>query len=154
MNNGIGKHVGELDESVVSQDLKVFYAIQLLWDLSMLFVRFSVLAFYGRIFLVRTNPNRLWKMLFYAVVSATVLWGVGSFIFNAFFPCIPISGFWDLTIPRTQCVDPFTVFEIGTVGDLVNDLMILLLPLPQVLKLHVTIAKRLLICLSFTLGYG
>ena len=154
MNNGVGNHVKELSTAIVSQDLRVFYIIQLLWDLSMLFVRFSVLAFYSRIFLTGTNLNRFWKMLYYAVVCATALWGFGSLAFNAFFPCNPISGFWDLSIPRTQCVDTFLVFEIGTIGDLTNDLLILLLPLPQVLKLHVKTAKKLLICLSFTLGYG
>lgn len=154
MNNGIGQHVQGLDTAVVSQDLSIYYAVQLLWDLSMLLVRFSVLAFYSRIFLTGTDPSRSWKVLYYTVVAATALWGFGSFLFNAFFPCSPISGFWDLSVPRTQCVDIFTVFEIGTIGDLINDFMILLLPLPQVLKIRVTMARKLLICFSFTLGYG
>lgn len=154
MNNGIGDHAPGLQLAPIEQDLLYFYIINLLWNLSMLFIRFSVLAFYYRIFVKGTNHDRIWKGFYYAVVFLSFAWALGVMGFNALFVCNPIKGFWDLSVPRPQCFDYFTIFEIGTVGDLINDMLILLLPLPQVLRLRVSLGKRLLICMSFILGYG
>ena len=115
------------------------------------------MAFYGRIFQVRRSPNVAWVWLYNIVLGIVVVWAVAVLLFNALFACEPISKFWrpsPLFSDPGSCVDPFVVFFVGSVGNMVVDLLILIVPFPQIYKLNLPWIKKLGVAVSFVLGYG
>ena len=152
-NRGIGNHADEVEPANLVWFLKALYGGQLIWTTGTSLVRFSVLAFYSRIFRVRTNPKRRWVTFYWIVTAAAVVWMLYILFFSAFFQCQPITKFWDVT-ESGKCIEPFTAFLIETVGILVVDLCILVLPLPQVFGLRITWRRKLAVTISFLLGYG
>lgn len=152
VGQGVGKHVQDVNLANVPGMLKVLYAAQILWVVDTSLIRLSALAFYGRIFHARSNTHRTWKLVYYTVSCICILWLAALFIFEAFFVCSPIAAFWE--DPVGHCVDPYTTYLVGSIGNFITDLIILFLPLPQVLKLQVRAIKKLTISLSFMLGYG
>ncbi|MCJ1241023.1 hypothetical protein MMC14_009027, partial [Varicellaria rhodocarpa] len=152
-NRGIGNHANEVEPANLVWFLKALYGGQLIWTTGTSLVRFSVLAFYSRIFRVRTNPKRWWVTFYWIVTAAAVVWMLYILFFAAFFQCQPITKFWDVT-ESGKCIEPFTAFLIETVGILVVDLCILVLPIPQVFGLRITWRRKLAVTVSFLLGYG
>jgi hypothetical protein len=154
LDQGLGRPMTVLDLAKITYDLKIVFAGEILWAIGSSLVRFSALAFYGRIFRVRTYPGRVWKIVFYTVCTLSVLWTVAIVLYSLL-SCRPISASWTFPAPAgSQCVDNFTNFLVGDVGDFINDFIILLLPLPQVFKLNLKLRKRIAISISFILGYG
>ena len=132
--------------------LKFMYIAKLFWDFNTSIVRFSALAFYGRVFRVRSNPNRWWRIFYYIVCTTCILWLAGLVIFDAFLTCRPIQAFWEGHFD--QCVGVDSIYMVGTAGNFGTDILVLLLPLPPVLSLNIKWHKRLAISLSFILGYA
>ena len=153
-NHGLGKHINEVPSSEANYIFLNFYWGQLVWILGTSSIRFSALAFYARIFHPRTNPSLIWRLFYWAVVGLTVIWTVFFLLFDGAFQCQPINAFWDITQSAEHCVKVYTTFLIGSIGILIVDVLILLLPLPQVLNLAVQLRKKIEISMSFVLGYG
>ena len=152
VNLGVGLNINtEVSEPEQSIILKYMYVAKLLWDIDTSLVRFSALAFYGRIFRVRSSTNKTWKLCFYAVCLICALWLLVLLIFDAFIQCKPIQAFWEG--PMESCVSLSTIYLLGTAGNFATDILVLLLPLPQVLKFNITWHRKLAISVSFILGY-
>ena len=132
--------------------MKFLYIAQLFFDVDTSLVRFSALAFYGRIFHVRRNPSKVWRIAYYGTICLSVAWLVAQFLFDAF-SCHPLSDFWAPRVLR-PCVPPSTFFLVGSAGDFIANLLVLLLPLPQVLRLDLEWRKKISISLAFIFGYG
>ena len=69
------------------------------------------------------------------------------------FACIPISKFWDKSV-QGNCASEFSLLLAGTMGSVVTDIMVVLLPLPQVFKLNMKRRKKVAVSFSFLLGYA
>ena len=132
--------------------LKYMYIAKLVWDVNTSLVRFSALAFYGRIFLVRSSHNKTWKLCFYAVCLICALWLLVLLIFDAFIQCRPIQAFWEGRMD--QCVGLSAIYLLGTAGNFATDILVLLLPLPMAFNFNIKWHRKLAVCVSFVLGYG
>ena len=153
-NYGLGFHA--TDHITPYQRMRfaqLLYAGEWLWHITTSLLRFSVLAFYARIFHVRTNPSHVWVCIFYTVLCGTFSWLLAAVMTEGIFPCDPISKFWDPSLEGT-CIPVATLLTVSTVGCLVNDMMIVLLPLPQVFKLNLKLRKKIAVSCSFLLGYA
>lgn len=156
-NSGVGEHIISVPPENTSYILEFLYFGSLVWDVGTSLVRFSVMAFYGRIFQARRNPNIPWLRFYQAVLTLTVVWAISVLIFDALFECEPISKFWrpsPLFSDPGSCITPFTVFLVGSVGNLAVDLLILIVPFPMVYKLNLPWHKKTAVAFSFILGYG
>ena len=154
LNHGLGKHIDELQSSEADFIFLTFYWGQLVWILGSSFIEFSALAFYARIFHPRTNPSFMWKLSYWIVVGITAGWTLFFLVNDGITQCRPVSAFWDVTQFATHCVDVYTTFFIGSIGKIIVEVLILLLPLPQVLKLVVPLRKKVEITITFVLGYA
>ena len=66
--------------------------------------------------------------------------------------CRPISKFW-YRKESGYCVPEFELLIAGTVGSLVCDAMVILLPMPQVFKLDVKWSRKMMLAVAFALAY-
>lgn len=66
--------------------------------------------------------------------------------------CIPTRGFWDKTIERSCNVDSNKFLFAISIPNILIDVALLLLPVPFVLKLHVSKDRKVSIMSMFLLG--
>ena len=149
---GVGQEEEDVNGANQEEIRKIFYGTQMIWVLDTSLIRLSALAFYARVFNVRSNAHRTWKIIFYVVCGICVFWLLATFVLAAFFLCNPISAFWE--DPAPHCTPLYNTNLSGSIGNFFVDLTILFLPLPQVLKLNIRSRKKLTISLSFMFGYG
>jgi hypothetical protein len=72
--------------------------------------------------------------------------------FVILFQCKPIRAIWDYTIPRSNCIN-LNAFAYANAGiGIVQDLTILLMPIPELLHLQMNLSKKLNLMFMFGLG--
>lgn len=164
LSNGLGQHVAvvPLDQLMtfamvriiamsVTNDLltrvQCGYVIAVLYPWSLGLVKISILCFYLRLF---PHENfRKWCYFMMAVVTAVTV----SISFAQIFPCKPIASAWMLEpLPGTTCIDRQSLQYVGSVLNLVTDLVILLMPMKYFLKLSGDSRKRYIVVVLFSLG--
>jgi len=133
MYAGFGQHilylVGDIEPTMIW-----FYISNGAYTTTTIVIKLSLLFQYLRLF--REGYRRISTLV---LLAAVTLWGL-AFIFMAWFPCFPVSGFWDKTmVPQAKCYGfGFrTVPEVkGTLFAFAGtnmglDIAILLLPLTE-----------------------
>lgn len=69
------------------------------------------------------------------------------------FVCKPVSHFWTQFLGTTgQCIDINTAFMVLTVVNMVNDIVVLMVPIPEILQLQMSKNKKLAVCGVMLLG--
>jgi hypothetical protein len=89
------------------------------------------------------------------LVFGTMVFVISSglaFNFAIMFQCKPMSGAWDWTVPRSQCINlNGMAFANAGVG-IVQDVIILFMPIPNLLTLQMSTMKKLNLMGLFSLG--
>lgn len=126
---------------------KTFYAANGIYPMSTAFIKLALLFQYLRCF---DKESRL-RLVTIIVIVIVSLWGF-AFTFIAFFPCIPVHAFWDLTIPTNgavrwgYCSHDTTIFVETYVGHAASNMFLdlLIFALPMSLCLRPGVEKRTL----------
>ncbi|KAI0169160.1 CFEM domain-containing protein [Hypoxylon sp. FL1284] len=112
-------------------------------------LRTSVLLFYTRVFATGTGPRRTcWIVL---IVSDVL--GLGCLLFNIF-QCTPANYFWLQLDGENEghCIDANKVYLAGGVIGLFWTLLILVIPLPHILRLKLPPHKKFAATVMFAWG--
>ena len=150
---GLGKHITVLEEEnpeLIFTGLKVLYAAEILFNLSVTFSKTSALLFYVRVFGLRSNPSKLWKYVWWFVTFFAIAWPLANTPFCAL-QCRPVHKFWDQLAPG-KCASTFEIFFSSALSSTLVDLGILILPLPLLWKLQMKTWKKLLVAFVFMIG--
>ncbi|TVY34272.1 hypothetical protein LSUB1_G007462 [Lachnellula subtilissima] len=132
--NGFGRHFWNIDPIKVAQLLKIFYPSSS--HLSDFLV--------ANIFRIRFEVITLTTM------AAVLLSGL-AVMFALIFQCTPVSGVWDKSI-ASKCVNlNLLAYTAGGIA-VALDVVILILPIPKCIELHVNIRKKLGVSFIFVLG--
>ncbi|POS80965.1 hypothetical protein DHEL01_v200638 [Diaporthe helianthi] len=121
-------------------------ATEVCYYLSMGFLKSSILRLYGSIFISRRFHACLWAVG--AFVAGWTISAAGVSIGQ----CTPIAYGWDQTIPGGSCVKYGLLVLVAGVLNVVTDLIILVLPIPSVLRLQISKQKKYLIIFTFAMG--
>ncbi|KAI4595387.1 hypothetical protein KJ359_007062 [Pestalotiopsis sp. 9143b] len=125
--------------------LRFLFAGQLFYVISLAMIKYTILAFYWRLFSLRA---RIPIFIGLFIVTAWAL----SIIFLVIFTCSPISAQWDLTITSSKCISLGVVYISGSTPNVIADWLILMIPIPYVWRLHAPLAQRLVLAGMFMLG--
>lgn len=117
------------------------------WPSAQVFVKLSIVLFLRRLF----GCNRHFRRATAAVMVFTVAWGLTAIIGNTF-QCWPVQYFWIKHI-KGNCMSGQNTFYL-IIGSLsvVEDVVILCLPLPIVWGLHMPIREKIEMTLLFSIG--
>lgn len=88
------------------------------------------------------------------VAQAMLVWQTChtiAFVFAIAFQCVPVSAVWTLA-PTAKCIDTNGMILAGAALSITEDLVIIALPIPELLKLNLTLRKRISLMLLFALG--
>ncbi|MCJ1402686.1 hypothetical protein MMC11_005907 [Xylographa trunciseda] len=148
---GVGRHLPEVIETDGPGGIVIFLkdlvAVQILWAISLVFVKMSILLFYVRIFNVPA-----FKLVAKVLMVFVVLWG-SSVILCAFLLCKPFAFNWDQTIPGGSCGNQILSYIITGAFNIVTDFMILCLPMRMVWYLHVPRKNKIALFGMFGIGF-
>ncbi|KAF2840510.1 hypothetical protein M501DRAFT_901202, partial [Patellaria atrata CBS 101060] len=109
--------------------------------------KLSVLVFYLRIFFEDKVRRAIYLVM--GIVSL-------AFIINlilVFTACIPLAYRWDKCIEGGRCfVKATTAYTATSLPNIITDIDVLLLPLPTLLKLQISMAKKIGLIVTFILS--
>ena len=125
--------------------LQNLYAFMLLWTAGTTSVRVSILLFYWRVFSVPTFRKAV------LVAGGIVLSAGTAFLLIFAFQCSPPSHFWNTATDGT-CIDQLAFYLSGGAINLLQDVMILIMPMPVLWHLKATVPRKLALCFIFALG--
>lgn len=144
---GFGEHV-----YIVAQDptklvnfFKVVFATFILYGTSVSFVKFSVLAFYDRIF-----PRNNFKKWLYTLGVLSVIWWI-LITLVSIFECNPIAKSWNAELEGT-CIPYLDLFIGIQMANILLDIAILVLPISAVMKLQMGRSNKISVAGTFALG--
>ncbi|KAG4414879.1 hypothetical protein IFR04_012017, partial [Cadophora malorum] len=142
---GFGKHFWNIDPLKIRVLLVIFYIGELSYLTTMPLIKLSILSFYLRIFPRRGFQITVWIMIAF-VASAGV-----AFVVTGMVQCLPIGGSFDRSI-RAKCLDLNAVAYANAGIGIFQDVLILLLPFPEIVYLNMRTRKKVILILMFLLG--
>ncbi|KAK8131374.1 hypothetical protein PG984_007812 [Apiospora sp. TS-2023a] len=143
---GMGTHGWDLSGlDIVVTFFKLLYATQVLYHANLLFIKLTLLFQYYRLVYLIDE----YKIPYMAIMAISVLWALISICLLAF-SCAPIAAFWDKSIPNFTC--NFSTGLVASVGNIVTDFVILILPIPVVLQLNMGTAQKVATLGIFAVG--
>ena len=130
--------------------------MELYYTLINMLTKLSILGFYLRFFPFVLFPGL--RTAIYVTIGITAASGI-SFAFTIIFQCTPISFFWsgfDDPVPAGSCIDINIYAWTVASFNFALDLWLLVLPMPELLKLSLPRRKKVVVCLMFAVGslYG
>lgn len=120
--------------------------LQFLWALSLGFSKTSILLLYSSVFAV---PAVIWTAR--GAIVFIALWALATIVTGCVI-CRPFAMNWDQTIPGGHCGNQVQSFTITGVLNLITDLVVLLLPMPYLVKLQMRLYKKLVLIAVFSVG--
>ncbi|KAJ0163096.1 hypothetical protein CTA2_3529 [Colletotrichum tanaceti] len=146
---GAGNHVWSFTPLGLTRVFKILYAYTFVYGSACAATKISILLFYQRIF-VSNIPSFKISLVFGYFLSVTypvVIWATMG---NA---CKPLPFYWNQFVGgRGTCLDLNTFYMALGIINMMNDIIVLVIPIPQILKLQMSRRRKLAVCSIMLLG--
>lgn len=104
-----------------------------------------MVAFYLQVFHDRRFRIVCWVVLGYIVLSTCIIQ------FLTIFACTPIQSFWDRDI-KGKCLDVGAIGFANSANAILQDLIILIMPMPSLFKLQMKRWRKIAVAFMFAVG--
>ncbi|CCT75883.1 related to integral membrane protein [Fusarium fujikuroi] len=131
---------------------QIVYAEPFVYALAVTSVKISILLLYRRLFPLGIDKNRLYTIMFWI---ATFLTTVYPFILWITMPfaCKPVSHFWNQYLgAKGKCIEVKLFFLVLGIMNMMNDIIILTVPIPRIWTLHMNNKTKISIICIMLLG--
>ena len=142
---GFGKHAWDVPPGGVNTILELYYIAQILYVLVQTLAKISILLLFLRIF-----PGERFRL----VTKIALVWMIChtiSFFMAVTLQCLPVRAAWDLS-QKGKCISSSAVVAAGAGISIFEDVVIVLLPIPELKKLNLSLRKRLAVMCMLALG--
>lgn len=148
VKNGLGQDIWALRPDQITNMLKSFFIMSVLYYTQTAFLKLSLIFFYLRVFPTVGAQRLLWGTAVFVV-----LWGV-AFVFATIFQCRPINLFWTAWdgMHTGQCVSSSWATVAHAAISIALDFWILGIPLFQLWGLKMNWKKKVGVAMMFTVG--
>lgn len=146
---GLGRDIWTLDFSSITNFVRFFYVMEILYFVELTFLKLSLLFFYKRIFTAKNIAKVLW-----ATIIFNALFGV-AFTFAGIFQCQPISHYWTYWEGEGQNGKCFNINALAWANagiSIAVDFWMLAIPLSQIVRLNLATKKKVAVALMFGVG--
>ncbi|KAI3573011.1 hypothetical protein IWW34DRAFT_888009 [Fusarium oxysporum f. sp. albedinis] len=151
---GFGKHIWAAPLDGLEVYFHGLFIAEYLYTMSIVLVKWSILALYWRIF-GSVRSTRLPICILFGIISA---WGIAVILVSTF-QCLPVSAFWLRFDPNGgsemtyECpVNVRMFFIANAIPNIITDILILLVPVPGIWSLQLRTAKKIAVLGIFALG--
>ncbi|CZR68781.1 related to integral membrane protein PTH11 [Phialocephala subalpina] len=147
--NGLGLDMWNVSFGKIETFLYLFFWDELIYLSALPLTKISILLFYLRIF-----PRRSFKYSVYALIAANILYLI-SFEVVSIWQCRPIKGAWKRWDGEFKCTCNNINLQgwLSAVFNIVLDIAMLSLPMPELYKLSMSTKKKVHIMLMFGVGF-
>ncbi|KAI9791606.1 MAG: hypothetical protein M1816_003692 [Peltula sp. TS41687] len=136
---GLGLHMWNVPLTTFSPHfLRHLTATILVQTLLPTFAKLSILLLYLQVF----SANKMTKWAIRATITFICLYTI-ILVFITIFICSPVAKAWDITITQGKCLNPAGLGISGGALNAVADLMVLLIPLPVIVRLKVATRQKI-----------
>ncbi|KAM5368492.1 hypothetical protein ACJZ2D_009469 [Fusarium nematophilum] len=141
----VDRHYSSLEPAMRPYALPVLYVATIFYNLSMNGVKLSFLFFYRRIF-----PEGRVRKACIGLIIFVGLWTVTQ-VLTVALSCYPLT----VIVPSMldHCLDTMPIWYLSAIMSTITDFIILLVPLPSVVKLNLPIRQKIAILSMFCLGF-
>ncbi|KAI1759922.1 hypothetical protein GGR53DRAFT_511764 [Hypoxylon sp. FL1150] len=143
----LGTHAWELSVDGYNQSSQMILATTLTYIPTTILSKLVLCFFYYRL-----SPVLMYQYAVYftAFICAG---GLGAIWFSVLFACKPIAATWDVRLAAgSTCVNSPAIYIIQAALGCVTDLMLLLLPIPTVIGLHLSVRHKAGLVGMFAIG--
>lgn len=143
--NGMGMPIAQIPPSILTTQMKAFWATIPFYNAAVLTAKATILMQYHRVFPTRRMRHISWTMIVLLAIYGT--WCVLS----AFLNCIPVAKFWD---PRIEgyCLSQKGLWFSNAGMHIATDLAILVIPVPALMALELPRRQKGALIAIFALG--
>ncbi|KAI0596793.1 hypothetical protein F4775DRAFT_279081 [Biscogniauxia sp. FL1348] len=148
VETGLGSHIYTLNLPQALIDFtRDFWCSLLFFNITLFFVKMTFLFQYYRV--VAQVP----KLRFVYIASMVIVggWSLAQVMVISFL-CIPIEGFWNPSV-AAKCLDTHAMLDMNAIGNIVTNFIVLILPLPVLLRLSLPPAQKWALVGVFSLGF-
>ncbi|EEU42187.1 uncharacterized protein NECHADRAFT_79864 [Fusarium vanettenii 77-13-4] len=142
---GFGLHYWNVEVANAKTIFQIFYATQILYILIQVSAKASILAFYSRVFTSRTFRIAVWSAAAFLIGHGIIFLGL------VIFQCSPMASIWNRNL-ESKCLNLTAIGYAGAVFSIVEDIAILILPIPELLKLQLGGRKKAALLFMFSIG--
>ncbi|CZR68219.1 uncharacterized protein PAC_18118 [Phialocephala subalpina] len=146
-HDGFGKHVYSLQNGDLFQALKHFYIAENIYVVVLGLTKISILAFYLRIF----QHQEWFRIGVHTLICITIL-STAIISILTIFQCHPVTYFWDKDIKDGACLNQNALAYANSGMSIAQDIMIIVLPIPVVVKLNMDIRRKVGVAFMFAVG--
>ncbi|CAG8977707.1 hypothetical protein HYALB_00008734, partial [Hymenoscyphus albidus] len=146
--HGLGKDIWSIPFERITDILYIYYFDEVLYLGSLMMIRLSMLCLYLRLF-----PQKGFKRIIYAIIAVNILYSI-AFITASVFQCIPIQAAWtrwDGIVPA-KCINANAVGWSSAIINIVLHAIIIILPLPKLMRLLMSWEQNIQILIMCGLG--
>ena len=123
------------------------YATLPFYIVTVALAKVAILLFY-----LRLNPNKHFRYRVFAVLTITVAYMI-LLLMVQIFSCNPIRKFWDLSLAKTgHCLNIEGLYLATPIINTILDVLVLIIPIPMVMKLQVSWRYKLGLGVLFAVG--
>ena len=143
---GLGQHIQYVNPPTNIETIRfLFFFVPIIYTLTMIGYKASVLLLYRRIFAC----HQVFIRVVYGVGAFLVAYGIAIMFAGHIFECTPISAAWTL---NGHCVDAKASAIAFSVLNITTAATILVMPIPLVWRLKLPSGQRITLGLIFLLG--
>ncbi|KAF2821220.1 hypothetical protein CC86DRAFT_359936 [Ophiobolus disseminans] len=142
---GFGEHLWDLEDGTLLPILRYFYISWSTYVIVLGMIKASIVLFYLEIFKTRRFEIAAYIILAYIVVSSLVIY------FLTAFACSPVSSFWNRDI-KGKCMDIQILAYANSASAILQDVILLILPLVFIRKLQVKRYRKIAVGFMFAVG--
>ncbi|KAF7905650.1 uncharacterized protein EAF01_006171 [Botrytis porri] len=154
---GSGTHVWSTTLPRLMVLLKVVFAEPWVYAASVTSTKISILLLYRRLFYTGEGDmlvfNRIFTIMYWVATSFTCAYPIIMWIVMAA-ACRPLNFFWMqyAGAKEGKCINTLMFFLIFGIVNMVNDVIILIVPIPRILRLHMNKRKKFSVAGIMLLG--
>ncbi|WQF77013.1 Putative extracellular membrane protein, CFEM [Colletotrichum destructivum] len=132
-------------KTVTDFAVKLFYATQIFYVMKQVAAKASICALYLRIFTIS------WHRVVVIGLLVSLVFQHFLFIFLVLFQCMPIQMIWDRSVAG-RCLNITAIGYAGGALTITYDVILIILPIPELWKLNLERRKKLVPILMLALG--
>ncbi|KAH7120219.1 hypothetical protein B0J13DRAFT_599485 [Dactylonectria estremocensis] len=136
--HGAGEHIWVSKLPRVAKLLKVIYAQGFVYGLAVTTTKISVLLLYRRLLYSNASPTSMFSILFWVALFLAITYPIILWV-TLITACRPISYFWtQYSGAEGTCINIKLFFLTLGIINMLNDVVILLVPIPRILELQLS----------------
>ncbi|KAI5925427.1 hypothetical protein F4810DRAFT_78801 [Camillea tinctor] len=147
--HGLGLDIWNVSFDNITEILHIYFFDEMIYIAALALTKISILLFYLKLF-----PKRSFRICTWILVAANLVYAL-TYIFLLIFQCDPIPGawrFWDGEF-EAKCISINVLSWSAAAINIVLDLAVIILPLPELFKLSLTTRKKIQIMAMFAVGF-